>query len=741
MLAASVAAQDVPPPPANQVLQLDGTNSFVEMPAGAFTNVTELTVEGWVKWESFRAMSRFFDFRFAGFTFIVMNRDINPDLFVETLRGDERTAMLVPGMLSPGRWTHVAATAGKDGLKLFVDGRRVEAEVTRVQFPTAGLEQRNLLGRSNFKAVYAGDADFHGQMDEVRVWNVERTEAQIREAMFQKLTGREPGLVGQWNFDDGTVNDSSAAAHHGQLIGQAKVVEAALPTAGSVIPWSRVFITLTDLAGTPLPHVTVRAEVKGLEVGRATSNPQGVAPLTVRTASPTVDLVASGTNDFGGWQFSVPVTPHTGRTHVWRLGRMTHIAGRAVALDGRTPHGGLVVELVEPDDDQTQSEEAPAESQNDGQRLLTSATTNRVLQLDGNNSYVELPPGFCAGLPAATVEGWVRWDRFRGQSHFFEFGGLPRETLYMANSESAGLELFSRNSVKISTLRGTGRLGTHQWGHVAVVWTSDGMKLYLNGALVGEDAFGIHVPSVLTTNDLNFLGACIGKARGGGAPDLHGAMDEVRVWNVERTAEEIRDHMSIQLTGREPGLIGLWNFDDPIHPGKDSSTNGLHGKLIGQALAVPEKLPILVTGRITDASGRALTDAYVEVRPRDGRTIRAPANADGDYALAVAPGENCDWYATDGELSAYRLDFQATAGAQQQLDWVLTDPEKTLVVLGGGSQLEPAPDSPPNSSQSLLAAAATNFPPGTVVATVRTDEQGHFEFPSVKPGRYQIRAQ
>src|SRR5262245_45022602 len=37
----------------NRVLELDGKNGFVELPANAFTNLNEVTVEGWVKWESF----------------------------------------------------------------------------------------------------------------------------------------------------------------------------------------------------------------------------------------------------------------------------------------------------------------------------------------------------------------------------------------------------------------------------------------------------------------------------------------------------------------------------------------------------------------------------------------------------------------------------------------------------------------------------------------------------------------
>ncbi len=37
-------------------------------------------------------------------------------------------------------------------------------------------------------------------------------------------------------------------------------------------------------------------------------------------------------------------------------------------------------------------------------------TPNRVLDLDGNGSYVELPPNIFNDLDEATVEAWVRWD-------------------------------------------------------------------------------------------------------------------------------------------------------------------------------------------------------------------------------------------------------------------------------------------------------------------------------------------
>src|SRR5437016_14199802 len=105
LAAFSLGAQPSPSPATNRVLELDGTNSFVELPANAFTNLDEVTVEGWVKWESFGSMSRFFDFTLAGYELNVMNRNTNSTLHVETIRGGNLTTAAVPEMLSLGRWT------------------------------------------------------------------------------------------------------------------------------------------------------------------------------------------------------------------------------------------------------------------------------------------------------------------------------------------------------------------------------------------------------------------------------------------------------------------------------------------------------------------------------------------------------------------------------------------------------------------------------------------------------------
>jgi len=39
-------------------------------------------------------------------------------------------------------------------------------------------------------------------------------------------------------------------------------------------------------------------------------------------------------------------------------------------------------------------------------------------------------------------------------------------------------------------------------------------------------------------------------------------MDEVRIWNRARSADEITADMDHRLTGAEPGLVGYWHVDE-----------------------------------------------------------------------------------------------------------------------------------------------------------------------------------
>src|SRR5205085_7826499 len=129
-----------------------------------------------------------------------------------------------PGFLQTNQWYHIAAVSGPGGMKLYLDGTLLATN------SFAGSFSLIKNGRGHFRlghSVVDDEPFLDGQLTEVRVWRVGRTEGQIRRTMFMGLTGNEPGLAGLWSFKDGTFNDGTTAGNDGRPIGQAKITEAA----------------------------------------------------------------------------------------------------------------------------------------------------------------------------------------------------------------------------------------------------------------------------------------------------------------------------------------------------------------------------------------------------------------------------------------------------------------------------------------------------------------------------------
>ena len=93
-----------------------------------------------------------------------------------------------------------------------------------------------------------------------------------------------------------------------------------------------------------------------------------------------------------------------------------------------------------------------------------------------------------------------------------------------------------------------------EWHHVAGTYDGAALKLYVDGVMVAERAYAEAIRH--TTNALSFGGAPGGDYR------WNGSIDEARLWNVARTAEQIAATWQVPLSGSETGLIGYWPFDE-----------------------------------------------------------------------------------------------------------------------------------------------------------------------------------
>ena len=84
-------------------------------------------------------------------------------------------------------WKHLTCTLSGQTGRIYING--IEMASGSVTVPKNVIRTKNYLGRSNWDR----DADANAVFDEVRIWNVARTEAEIQATMNSSLTGKERG--------------------------------------------------------------------------------------------------------------------------------------------------------------------------------------------------------------------------------------------------------------------------------------------------------------------------------------------------------------------------------------------------------------------------------------------------------------------------------------------------------------------------------------------------------------------
>ena len=103
-----------------------------------------------------------------------------------------------------GKWHHLLATRQKDTLKLYLDGKEI-GSLTGVDLDYSLGGDFYFLGRDS----RTGPTCFHGQLDDIRLWNRALTDKQIAQAASGSTPDRQ-GLVAEYRFEDAKGTDVSA---------------------------------------------------------------------------------------------------------------------------------------------------------------------------------------------------------------------------------------------------------------------------------------------------------------------------------------------------------------------------------------------------------------------------------------------------------------------------------------------------------------------------------------------------
>jgi len=202
--------------PFAQALSLDGDGDYVEIPDAVDLQLpNSLTMEAWILQREVHTVTPYVIYKCYAYGFAVGDNNIYHFFFRDESNLVDK---FIPVTIERGIWHHIAVTLNSEGIvKTYFNGNLIDTDVRDVPINVTGILN---IGRSSRTET----EHFDGFIDEVRIWNIARTQEDIQATMNATLQGDEPGLVGYWSVDDSTANDSSLYGNHGTLMGDAEII-------------------------------------------------------------------------------------------------------------------------------------------------------------------------------------------------------------------------------------------------------------------------------------------------------------------------------------------------------------------------------------------------------------------------------------------------------------------------------------------------------------------------------------
>ena len=246
--------------PIGNVVLMNGTTDYIEVPDHLALRPTNLTLEAWINFSSIPSFGPIFN-KVVGsgisdtYQLFLLNGVLKAT--VESFAG-LNTFVQITWTPTLGQWYHVAFTYddATRSEKLYIDGAVIATNVVGAspQYDNSPL----YIGgdRDNGTTYYS----FPGKIDEARIWSVVRTSTEILSTINTSLSGNEPGLAVYYKMDEtsqgagiivANSSTTSGSAINGTTFGTSctPVFTINSPAISSFSPSSGVIGTTVTIAG------------------------------------------------------------------------------------------------------------------------------------------------------------------------------------------------------------------------------------------------------------------------------------------------------------------------------------------------------------------------------------------------------------------------------------------------------------------------------------------------------------
>lgn len=627
-----------------------------------------LTIEAWVKPESFSE-------NWTGLFTYLQDNTVNESGYGLVWLDDDKVCLYVmtedapadywndaPGVTVPtDEWSHVAGTYDGEEIRMYLNGMLMET------FPLTGaIDWQFEPLEFRIGSFYDDNEDvrYNGELDEIRIWDVARSEEEIRGGMCSKVNPDAAGLLAYWNFDSldgGFFEDLSSGNHNGAVsptfiepvhsltstapVGDFSSYVYAVDLNGETLNLNGtngIEATLDVLEGSTGMHLYAVSEAPNTSggfqlpeapnyfgvhhLGSGTVNtsfqidyanyPEVQADedllslyfrtdptdliwtdlsASVDTDNDLLDITLTTAGEFApGLAFTECLAPTEleainvsnttavigwteGSSDItnleWGVSGFMQGEGNLVELNAENPFTltGLQAETsyeIYVQDTCIGADASawtgPLSFTTSGQPPLQTSGAGTAL-LFTSNQYIEVESSEALQPEnAMTIEAWIRPNFF-----LQDYTGLVTYLQDNGGNESGYGLVYNGGKVRMfmmseeyganawNTAPGA-EVETGKWSHVAGTYDGEVIRFYLNGHLIEEQNAGgaidweyeplaLAIGTFLDDNeDVRYLGS----------------IDEIRIWDVARSEEEIRDKMCEKLSGQENGLLAYWQLNE-----------------------------------------------------------------------------------------------------------------------------------------------------------------------------------